>query len=149
VKRWITNAVVSKYYTVMAVTDPAAGANGISAPVLEDTDEGFSFGAPEHKLGIKGSPTRELYFDNCEIPADRRRRRRLQDRAAHFGPYPDHDRRAGPGHRPGCPRFPQIRQFLPDCSIRSSWRASTRPGRCWPGSSAGMAMEQAEMGLAL
>jgi alkylation response protein AidB-like acyl-CoA dehydrogenase len=71
VKRWITNAGVSKYYTVMAVTDPSAGPNGISAFVLEDGDEGFSFGAPEHKLGIKGSPTRELYFDNCEIPASR------------------------------------------------------------------------------
>ena len=71
VKRWITNAGVSKYYTVMAVTDPSAGANGISAFVLEDGDPGFSFGAPEHKLGIKGSPTRELYFDDCEIPASR------------------------------------------------------------------------------
>src|SRR6201996_8340145 len=71
VKRWITNAGVSKYYTVMAVTDPSAGANGISAFVLEDGDEGFSYGAPEHKLGIKGSPTRELYFDDCQIPASR------------------------------------------------------------------------------
>ena len=70
-KRWITNAGVSKFYTVMAVTDPAAGANGISAFVVEDGDPGFSFGAPEHKLGIKGSPTRELYFDDCAIPADR------------------------------------------------------------------------------
>jgi alkylation response protein AidB-like acyl-CoA dehydrogenase len=71
VKRWITNAGVSKFYTVMAVTDPAAGATGISAFVLVDGDPGFTFGAPEHKLGIKGSPTRELYFDNCEIPASR------------------------------------------------------------------------------
>jgi alkylation response protein AidB-like acyl-CoA dehydrogenase len=71
VKRWITNAGVSKYYTVMAVTDPAAGPNGISAFVLEDGDPGFTFGAPEHKLGIKGSPTRELYFDDCPIPASR------------------------------------------------------------------------------
>jgi alkylation response protein AidB-like acyl-CoA dehydrogenase len=71
VKRWITNAGVSKFYTVMAVTDPAAGANGISAFVLVNGDPGFTFGAPEHKLGIKGSPTRELYFDNCEIPASR------------------------------------------------------------------------------
>jgi alkylation response protein AidB-like acyl-CoA dehydrogenase len=71
VKRWITNAGVSQYYTVMAVTDPAAGANGISAFVVDKNDEGFTFGAPEHKLGIKGSPTRELYFDNCRIPADR------------------------------------------------------------------------------
>src|SRR5580700_6040345 len=71
VKRWITNAGVAKYYTVMAVTDPSAGASGISAFVVEKDDEGFSFGAPEHKLGIKGSPTRELYFDNCRIPAGR------------------------------------------------------------------------------
>src|SRR5580692_11962593 len=71
VKRWITNAGVSKYYTVMAVTDPSAGPNGISAFVLEDTDPGFSFGAPERKLGIKGSPTRELYFEDCVIPAGR------------------------------------------------------------------------------
>jgi alkylation response protein AidB-like acyl-CoA dehydrogenase len=70
-KRWITNAGVSTFYTVMAVTDPAAGAGGISAFVVEDGDPGFSFGALEHKLGIKGSPTRELYFDNCAIPADR------------------------------------------------------------------------------
>jgi alkylation response protein AidB-like acyl-CoA dehydrogenase len=71
VKRWITNAGVSKFYTVMAVTDPDKGANGISAFVIEDGDPGFTFGAPEHKLGIKGSPTRELYFDNTEIPASR------------------------------------------------------------------------------
>jgi alkylation response protein AidB-like acyl-CoA dehydrogenase len=71
VKRWITNAGVSRFYTVMAVTDPADGAGGISAFVVESGDDGFSFGAPEHKLGIKGSPTRELYFDNCAIPADR------------------------------------------------------------------------------
>ncbi len=70
-KRWITNAGVSEYYTVMAVTDPSAGAAGISAFVVEKGDSGFSFGAPEHKLGIKGSPTRELYFDNCVIPASR------------------------------------------------------------------------------
>ena len=70
-KRWITNAGVSRYYTVIAVTDPQAGPGGISAFVVEKDDPGFSFGALEHKLGIKGSPTRELYFDNCVIPADR------------------------------------------------------------------------------
>jgi alkylation response protein AidB-like acyl-CoA dehydrogenase len=66
-KRWITNAGVSKFYTVMAVTDPDNGANGISAFVVEDGDPGFTFGAPEHKLGIKGSPTRELYFDKTDF----------------------------------------------------------------------------------
>src|SRR6266699_383298 len=70
-KRWITNAGISRFYTVMAVTEPGAGPQGISAFVVEKDDPGFSFGAPEHKLGIKGSPTRELYFDNCVIPADR------------------------------------------------------------------------------
>jgi alkylation response protein AidB-like acyl-CoA dehydrogenase len=70
-KRWITNAGVSKFYTVMAVTDPSAGANGISAFVVRADDPGFSVGSPEHKLGIKGSPTCELYFDNCAIPASR------------------------------------------------------------------------------
>jgi len=70
-KRWITNAGVSDLYTVMAVTDPEAGANGVSAFVVEKSDEGFTFGAPEKKLGIKGSPTRELYFDDCRIPSDR------------------------------------------------------------------------------
>ena len=71
-KRWITNAGVSEFYTVFAVTDPEArkGA-GISAFVVEKSDEGVSFGAPEKKLGIKGSPTREVYLDNVRVPADR------------------------------------------------------------------------------
>ncbi|MFD3547891.1 acyl-CoA dehydrogenase family protein [Streptomyces sp. NPDC058655] len=71
VKRWITNAGVSEYYTVMAVTDPEKRSKGISAFVVEKGDEGVSFGAPEKKLGIKGSPTREVYLDNVRIPADR------------------------------------------------------------------------------
>jgi alkylation response protein AidB-like acyl-CoA dehydrogenase len=71
VKRWITNAGVSEFYTVMAVTDPDKRSKGISAFVVEKDDEGLSFGAPEKKLGIKGSPTREVYFDHVRIPADR------------------------------------------------------------------------------
>ncbi|MFF0717659.1 acyl-CoA dehydrogenase family protein [Micromonospora sp. NPDC003816] len=71
VKRWITNAGLSEYYTVFAVTDPDARSRGISAFLVERTDPGVSFGAPEKKLGIKGSPTREVYLDNVRIPADR------------------------------------------------------------------------------
>ncbi|TYB95914.1 acyl-CoA dehydrogenase [Micromonospora sp. WP24] len=71
VKRWITNAGVSEYYTVFAVTDPSARSKGISAFVVEKSAPGVSFGAPEKKLGIKGSPTREVYLDNVRIPADR------------------------------------------------------------------------------
>ena len=75
VKRWITNAgpgVESEYYTVMAVTDPEKRTRGgISAFVVEKSDEGVSFGAPEKKLGIKGSPTREVYLDKVRLPGDR------------------------------------------------------------------------------
>src|SRR5690349_11099844 len=68
-KSWITNAGISQYYTVLAVTDPEArrGA-GISAFVVERSDAGFTFGEPEKKMGIKGSPTRELIFDGVRIP---------------------------------------------------------------------------------
>ena len=71
VKRWITNAGESEFYTVMAVTDAEKRSRGISAFVIEKSDEGVSFGAPEKKLGIKGSPTREVYLDNVRVPADR------------------------------------------------------------------------------
>jgi len=71
-KSWITNAGVSEYYTVLAVTDPHGrrGAN-VSAFVVEKSDPGFTFGEKERKLGIKGSPTRELHFEDCRIPGDR------------------------------------------------------------------------------
>ncbi|HEX5996330.1 MAG TPA: acyl-CoA dehydrogenase family protein [Jiangellales bacterium] len=71
-KSWITNAGESSYYTVMAITDPDAprGARA-TAFVVEASDPGFSVGALERKLGIKGSPTRELYFEKCRIPGDR------------------------------------------------------------------------------
>jgi alkylation response protein AidB-like acyl-CoA dehydrogenase len=71
-KSWITNAGFSEYYTVLAVTDPDGkrGSN-VSAFVVEKSDAGFSFGEKEKKMGIKGSPTRELYFDNVRIPGDR------------------------------------------------------------------------------
>jgi alkylation response protein AidB-like acyl-CoA dehydrogenase len=70
-KCWITNAGVSSYYTVMAVTEPGKGARGISAFVVHKDDPGFSVGPKERKLGIKGSPTCEIYFEDCTIPADR------------------------------------------------------------------------------
>ena len=71
VKRWITNAGVSDLYTVFAVTDPDARSKGISAFVVEKSDAGVSFGAPEKKLGIKGSPTCEVYLDSVRIPDSR------------------------------------------------------------------------------
>jgi alkylation response protein AidB-like acyl-CoA dehydrogenase len=70
-KMWITNAGTSQYYTLMAVTDPDRGAHGISAFVVEKNDPGVSFGPPEKKLGIKGSPTRTVILTDTRIPADR------------------------------------------------------------------------------
>ena len=71
VKRWITNAGLSDFYTVFVVTDPDARSKGISAFVVEKSDVGVSFGAPEKKLGIKGSPTCEMYLDGVRIPESR------------------------------------------------------------------------------
>ncbi|WP_297009369.1 acyl-CoA dehydrogenase family protein [uncultured Corynebacterium sp.] len=70
-KCFITNGSRSTWYTVMAVTDPDAGSRGISAFMVHKDDPGFRVGGLEHKLGIKGSPTAELYFEDCRIPADR------------------------------------------------------------------------------
>ncbi|HET9654761.1 MAG TPA: acyl-CoA dehydrogenase family protein [Kineosporiaceae bacterium] len=71
-KSWITNAGVSEFYTVLAVTDPdGPRGRNVTAFVVEKSDPGFSFGAPERKLGIKGSPTRELLFDDTPVPGDR------------------------------------------------------------------------------
>lgn len=72
-KSWITNAGVSRFYTVMAVTDPdGPRGRNVTAFVLEDGDEGFTYGEKERKLGIKGSPTRELHLDRVRIGDDRR-----------------------------------------------------------------------------
>ncbi|MFD7658102.1 acyl-CoA dehydrogenase [Actinosynnema sp. NPDC059797] len=72
-KSWITNAGESTWYTVMAVSDPDAPkkSQGISAFVVHKDDPGFVVGSKERKLGIKGSPTREIHFEDCTIPADR------------------------------------------------------------------------------
>lgn len=71
-KKWISNAGVSEFYTVMAQTDPALGSKGITAFIVEKSDSGVSFGALEKKMGFRGSPTREVYFDNVELSDDRR-----------------------------------------------------------------------------
>jgi len=70
-KRWITNAGVSELYTVFANCDPSKGGKGVTAFLVEKSDPGVSFGAPERKLGIKGSPTREVYLDNVRVGDDR------------------------------------------------------------------------------
>jgi hypothetical protein len=71
-KKWITNAGESEFYSVIAQGNPAGGSKGITAFVVEKSDPGVSFGAPEKKMGMRGSPTREVYFDNVQLSDDRR-----------------------------------------------------------------------------
>jgi alkylation response protein AidB-like acyl-CoA dehydrogenase len=69
-KRFITNAGVADLYTVFAKTDPTAGHDGISAFLVESSSPGFEVGRIEPKMGIKGSTTGELFFNDMRIPAD-------------------------------------------------------------------------------
>jgi alkylation response protein AidB-like acyl-CoA dehydrogenase len=68
-KRFITNAGVAQIYTVFAKTDGGAGHSGISAFVVEADTPGFEVGRIEPKMGIKGSTTGEVFFNDCRVPA--------------------------------------------------------------------------------
>lgn len=69
-KRFITNGGVAEFYSVFARTGPGEGNKGISAFIVEKGFPGFKVGRYEDKLGIKGSPTAELHFDECLVPAE-------------------------------------------------------------------------------
>ena len=68
-KRFITNAGVAHVYMVFAKTEPDAGHSGISAFVVEADSPGFEVGRIEPKMGIKGSTTGEIFFNDCRVPA--------------------------------------------------------------------------------
>jgi len=70
-KRFITGAGVSHAYIVFATSDPSLRAKGISAFLVMRDDPGVSFGRKEEKMGIRGSPTREVILEGCRIPVDR------------------------------------------------------------------------------
>ena len=69
-KRFITNAGVAQLYTVLAKTDPGAGHAGISCFLVEADVPGFEVGRIEPKMGIKGSTTGEVFFNDCRVPAE-------------------------------------------------------------------------------
>jgi len=69
-KQWITNGGEAEIYTVIGLTDPSRGARGASAFIVEDGTSGFSYGKKEDKMGIRGSTTRELIFEDCRIPSE-------------------------------------------------------------------------------
>ena len=69
-KMWITNGPVADTLLVYAKTDPAAGARGITAFLVEKGMQGFSASPKLDKLGMRGSDTAELVFEDCEAPAE-------------------------------------------------------------------------------
>ena len=69
-KFWITNAAEADTLVVYAKTDGAAGSRGITAFLIEKDMPGFSIGQKIEKVGMRGSPTNELVFDNCEVPEE-------------------------------------------------------------------------------
>ena len=69
-KNWVTSGINSDVVIVMALTDKSAGYNGISTFIVPKDLDGFSVGKKEDKLGIRGSDTCELYFDNCHVPIE-------------------------------------------------------------------------------
>jgi alkylation response protein AidB-like acyl-CoA dehydrogenase len=69
-KHFITNAGIAHVNTIFAITDPDKDVHGISAFVVEDGTPGFHLGKVENKMGIRGSQTGELVFEDCEIPAE-------------------------------------------------------------------------------
>lgn len=69
-KQWITNGGEAEIYTVFAMTDKSRGARGASCFVVEKGTPGFNFGKKENKMGIRASATRELIFEDCEVPAE-------------------------------------------------------------------------------
>lgn len=69
-KRYITNGPIAGVVTVMAVTEPGAGPRGISAFIVENGFPGFRVGKIDRKMGLRGSHSSELFFEDCEVPAE-------------------------------------------------------------------------------
>ena len=69
-KNWVTNGISSDVVIVFAVTEKKVGHKGISAFIIEKGTKGFTTGKKEDKLGIRGSDTCELYFENCKVPIE-------------------------------------------------------------------------------
>ena len=68
-KNLITNGPVADLAVVLALTDPAAGRQGITAFLLDDSTPGLMFGPPDDKLGIRGAPSSQLFLTDCAVPA--------------------------------------------------------------------------------
>ena len=68
-KNWVTNGTSSDIVILLCLTEKNVGYKGISAFIVEKTFDGLTTGNKENKLGIRGSDTCEIYFDNCKVPS--------------------------------------------------------------------------------
>ncbi|OUM86472.1 MAG: acyl-CoA dehydrogenase [Bacillus thermozeamaize] len=69
-KHFITNGTIAHVFTVMAVTDPSKGPKGITSFIVERDFPGFRIGKVEKKMGLRGSHSVELFFEDCEVPVE-------------------------------------------------------------------------------
>ncbi|MEK4385514.1 acyl-CoA dehydrogenase family protein [Solibacillus sp. FSL W7-1464] len=69
-KQYITNAPIAGVFTVMAATDPTKGAKGITSFLVDKSAPGFIIGKTEEKMGLRGSHSSEIFFEDCEVPAE-------------------------------------------------------------------------------
>ena len=69
-KHYITNASIADLFTVMAVTDPSKGAKGITSFLIDRNSIGFIIGKTEEKMGLRGSHSSEIFFEDCEVPVE-------------------------------------------------------------------------------
>ena len=69
-KHYITNASIAGVFTVMAVTNPAEGAKGITSFLVEQSTKGMVIGKKEEKMGLRGSHSFEIFFEDCEVPVE-------------------------------------------------------------------------------
>ena len=135
-KRFISHGSVADLVVVFAVSDPGARRHrNLSCFVVETNRPGFSIGRLEHKMGIRGSPTAELLFDEVRVPASNRlgaEGRGIRDRDEHVRAVPAGNRRPGRRHRPGRPRVRGPLCDRADPVRQANRRAADDPGACWP-----------------
>ena len=142
-KIFITNGGPAGMAVVIAVTDKAAGAKGLSAFIVPTDTPGYKVAKEEHKLGIRACSTAELVFDDCRIPKENllgKAGEGLQDRAGDPRRRPHRHRRPGARHRPGRLRRGHglrqgaraVRQADLELSRRSSGSSPTWPPRSTP-----------------
>jgi alkylation response protein AidB-like acyl-CoA dehydrogenase len=142
-KMWATNASIADTIVVLCRTDPAGGSRSLSQILVPTDTPGVIIGPPEKKMGLNGSPTHAVTFDNVRVPLENllgEEGRGLQQTLATLKQRAHQHRRAGAGHRAGRLRaraWPTPNSAKPSASPspisrRSSSCSPTPPPNCTP-----------------